>query len=1369
MTPGATLSVTSLAFANTLVGSSSAAGTVTLTNSGNATLSVTSITLTGANPTDFTIGTGTNACATSPLPASASCTIYISFNPLATGAFTANLSIVDNATGSPQTVTLTGTGVVPIASLSASSLAFPNTLAMPVTASSPLTVTLNNTGTGLMTIGGIAVSGSSTFTQTNTCGTTLAPAASCTVSVTFTPIANVAVSYTGTLSFTDNSSAGSPQTVALTGTGVIPVASISPTTLAFPNTGVGSTAVAMSTTLTNTGGGVMGISGITIVGTNPTDFGYVTTCGATLAPAASCTISVTFTPATATSFSANLQISDTAAGSPQLVALTGTGVVSVASLSPSSLTFPTTPVGTTSAQLSTVLTNSGGLAMSISSITLGGQNPTDFHIASTTCGATLAANGGTCIIYVAFAPLTATPVTMTASILIADNAAGSPQSVALSGTVTPPTASLTPTSLSFPFTDINTTSAAMSATIQNTGTGTPLIVTALSMAGGNTADFAVTSACGTLPVTVAVNTSCTINVTFSPLAAGTFSSTVSITDNAANSPQSITVTGTAATPTLTIGPTSCAFPTTDVGSASAACVVTITSTGNGPDIFSGFTFSGANPSNFAISANTCSGTQLQPLAACTVSVTFTPTAVANYTANLTIADNVTGSPQTVTLAGSGGIPAVSLSPTTLNFLSNLTGSTETLTSTLTNTGTGPLTVNSLTLTGTNKSLFSIAGSCSGIILAGSTCPISVNFTPTSVGSFTASVSIADNAAGSPQSISLLGSGAAEVNSCKTVNDTSPAQSAPTPNYAGTAFSGKVLSGTTAVIGASVQVYAAGSTGNGSTPTALGTALVTDSNGAFSVPATYTCPYNNSVLYAIARGGKAGATGTVNAGIVLAAVLGTCNSITGSPTFTLNEVTTAVTAWSMAQFLAAGGKIGATSTNSIGSNNTPGIVLAAGTFANLVNPLSGSIPGTYFPSTGTAPAARINQLANLLHTCIVSTGATSSSCTQLYSLTATTALTPSNTLDAAMNLVLNPGTNVAALYSLSTGSVAFTPSLTAAPADWTLFVNYTGGGMDDPSAVSVDSTGRVWVANYFSVASFFTNTGTPVFPSGITGDNLLNSYGGAVDVNDVMWIANEESGYSLNGGLGTVTLLNSSGASLATYTAGGLNFPIAVAFDTSGISWIVNYGDSEMTVLTNSGTVISGPTGYSSYQFEFPVAAATDGKCNAYLANQSSDTITYNSADGSTYGSFALGSGPSGIAVDASNYIWEASYYGNSVGLLSSTGTILSGAGYTGGGIDHPQGVAIDGAGSAWVANYRSTAGVGDALTQLAGSTTANPGSALSPATGWATDAGMLESFGLAIDAAGSVWVTGFGNNTLTQIVGIAVPVKTPLLGPVRVP
>jgi hypothetical protein len=583
------------------------------------------------------------------------------------------------------------------------------------------------------------------------------------------------------------------------------------------------------------------------------------------------------------------------------------------------------------------------------------------------------------------------------------------------------------------------------------------------------------------------------------------------------------------------------------------------------------------------------------------------------------------------------------------------------------------------------------------------------------------------------------------------------------NYKGLPFTGKVLAGTTPIIGATVQVYAAGTTGNGSAPTPLlSGALTTNSSGAFSV-SSYICPTSTSILYLVATGGQAGTTAPANSGTVLMTSPGTCNTVTSGSAITINELTTVASAYAFSQFLALGAKLGATATN------ISGIALAAGTLANLVNPATGAAPGVAFPANGTAPTPKLDALANALNACIVGDAA-SSACSQLYSDATSSATTPSNTLDALLNIVHNPAANIAALYTLSAGSTAFTPVLAAAPSDWTLFVNYTGGGMTNPASVAIDSTGRIWVANYNSVASLFANNGAPVFPNGVTGSGLCNSFGAAVDGSDQVWIANEAGGCGGN----TVTVLTSAGAQAAVYSAGGLNFPISVAIDSSEDAWIVDYGDSSLTILTNSGTPLSGPNGYdgvsgSTLNFDFPVAVAVDSKRNGYLANVSGNTVTKVAPDGSSFTSFAVGRGPAAIAVDSADNVWSANYYGDSIGLLTSSGTVLSGSmGYTGGGVHHPQGIAIDGVNNVWAINYRSSINIGDALSELSGASTANPGTALSPATGYGTDAGIVEGYGIAIDAAGNIWTSSYATDTLVEFIGQAAPVKTPLLGPVRV-
>jgi subtilase family serine protease len=318
-----TLSPTSLAFASTTVGVTTAAQVVTVKNSGTAALTLTSETLTGTNSSSFLISA--NTCTTS-LAAAASCTVSVEFKPTAAGALTAALSIADNATGSPQTVTLSGTGAAaaaPAITLTPTSIAFPATVTASTSPAQVVTVT--NTGTAAATISSIALGGtnSTSFVEIGTCGTSLAAGASCSVYVAFKPASAAAL--TGTLSVTDNAT-GSPQTVTFTGTGTAaPVITLSATTLAFPATTHATTSAAQTVTLTNGTTTTINLSSITLAGTSPADFVELSTCGATLAPAATCQVFVAFKPAAAAAYTATLSIADNAASSPQSVALSGTG------------------------------------------------------------------------------------------------------------------------------------------------------------------------------------------------------------------------------------------------------------------------------------------------------------------------------------------------------------------------------------------------------------------------------------------------------------------------------------------------------------------------------------------------------------------------------------------------------------------------------------------------------------------------------------------------------------------------------------------------------------------------------------------------------------------------------------------------------------------------------------------------------------------------------------------------------------------------------------------------------------------------------------------------------------------------------------
>lgn len=321
--PAVTLTPTSLTFASTTVGTTTAAQLVTIKNSGTATLNLTSETITGTNVTSFIKSATT--CGTT-LAAASTCTVSVEFKPAAAGALTALLSVADNASGSPQTATLSGTGTAvaaPAVSLTPASIPFP-TIAVGATSAAQV-VTLKNTGTATLTISSIALGGTNptSFVEIGTCGTSLAATASCSLYIGFKPASAVALS--GTLSVTDNAT-GSPHKVTLTGTGTAaPMLGLSATTLAFPTTLHGTTSAAQTVTLTNKGTATITLNSITLAGANPTDFVELNTCGATLASAATCSVYVAFKPAAAGAFKATVSIADNGAASPQSVALAGTG------------------------------------------------------------------------------------------------------------------------------------------------------------------------------------------------------------------------------------------------------------------------------------------------------------------------------------------------------------------------------------------------------------------------------------------------------------------------------------------------------------------------------------------------------------------------------------------------------------------------------------------------------------------------------------------------------------------------------------------------------------------------------------------------------------------------------------------------------------------------------------------------------------------------------------------------------------------------------------------------------------------------------------------------------------------------------------
>jgi hypothetical protein len=533
-TPAAvSLSPTSLTFSDTDVNSVSAPLTVTLTNTGNGTLAIDSIALTGLNPKDYS---QTNTCGTS-VAAGKSCTISVTFQPQYTGSRKASVTITDNASPATQTVTLTGSGVAPVITVTSASLSFPNTTKQ--TTSAPLTTTVTNTGTGPLIITSIALGGDNPgdFAQTNTCPTsphTLAVNASCAITATFTP--TVASFRKATITINSNVLAG-PKTITLTGTGIGFTVKLSPTTLAFPSTVVGVTSTAKTVTLTNQGSVSLKITSVSMSGVNPADFAQTNTCGTSVAPNASCTVTVTFTPKATGSRSASLAIADNGDNSPQAVPLSGTGTQPVVTVSPASLTYAIQEYNTSSKTQKVTLTNAGTASLTITSFTFSGVNPSEF-VQTNTCPispSTLLA-GRSCTVTLTFMPKGMGA--RSANLNINDNAPGAPQQVSLHGTGT--FANLSPASLSYAGTKVGKSSPTKIVTFTNIGNAL-LTMRSISITGANPFDFTQTNTCGS---TVAAGAKCTVTVTFKPTALGTRTANPYFDDSDGAGPQTVSLAGT---------------------------------------------------------------------------------------------------------------------------------------------------------------------------------------------------------------------------------------------------------------------------------------------------------------------------------------------------------------------------------------------------------------------------------------------------------------------------------------------------------------------------------------------------------------------------------------------------------------------------------------------------------------------------------------------------------------------------------------------------------------------------------------------------------------------------------------------------------
>jgi Beta-propeller repeat/Abnormal spindle-like microcephaly-assoc'd, ASPM-SPD-2-Hydin len=418
--PVVSLSPGSVTFGNQALNTTSSGTNVQVTNTGTASLSISSITASG------NFGESDNCSGQTLLP-SGSCMITVTFTPSVAGTTSGEITISDNATGMPQLVNLSGIGVYPIA-LSPANLSF-GTVNIGST-SAPVTVTMTNNQAAPVNF---TFSASGNYTavggSVNGCGSTLAGLGTCNISVIFGPTTSGSIN--GGLTV-QHSASFSPIVVGLNGAGATgAILTFLPASLDLGTIPVGAASPANAVTVTNSSNSAVTITSLSASG----NYGVAGTgsspCGGTLAAAAKCTFNVIFTPSVTGSVTGSVSIAHNVVGSPQIYNLTGSGIFPV-TLGPASITFPTTAVGASSASVTVTLTNHLNTGLTISSISASGQFTKVPSGTSPCANGTIVPAQGACTFNVTFTP-TATG-SIKGAITVVHNAPFSPQEVQVAGT-----------------------------------------------------------------------------------------------------------------------------------------------------------------------------------------------------------------------------------------------------------------------------------------------------------------------------------------------------------------------------------------------------------------------------------------------------------------------------------------------------------------------------------------------------------------------------------------------------------------------------------------------------------------------------------------------------------------------------------------------------------------------------------------------------------------------------------------------------------------------------------------------------------------------------------------------------------------------
>lgn len=733
-------------------------------NPGTTPVTISGFSITGPYASDFSADPGFCPVSPASLSPGASCYPNVFFTPSAVGLRMAALVIRDIG-GSPQTVLLAGQGLAATRAVGFSipEVVFPDSaIGLPPQAAPMAYIQVLNTGNVAVNIQSVTVAGASSQDFqiiANYCnGTLIAVRNSCFLDVSFIPT-TIGVRRARLQVFDD--APGGVQFLPLIGVGSPPVERLElfPVAVAFAPTGTAG-AEGAQVTVENTGSEPVTINGFLITGENAADFSlvqnYCQPIPYTLPAQSQCSIQLQFTPGAIGPRFADLQVVDSAPGSPHTVPMEGTGVLSTISLSfnPAPLIFGLQTLGQT--WFADAYLQNSGTGTAQVSLQIQGLDAADFSL-SNYCPP-LGPNGS------CFVPLTFTPSLQgirVAGLIATDSVSGQRQSVALIGSGVQPETALSVSTPIFPPEAVGSTGTA-NLNIGNQSQ-TPFTLTGLTLTGGAKSDFGILQNGCRAGLVLNPFAYCTVQLTFSPAATGTRIAGIDVSYSG-GSPVSVPLAarGLPSSRTITFAGSELDFGAQGLG-VSVGGSATINNTGNAAVTITSVSIRGVNAGDYAITGNQCpqSPATLGPGAGCQISVQFTASALGARFARLQVADNATGSPQNLPLIGFGSdsSPILQSSANALNFEPQALGSSTQQFIYLANVSDVPVSFSGFQILGRNAGDFTMANDCPATLSKGASCYVYVTFTPSVTGLRFAVLRIEDNATTSPQIIPMAGMGA----------------------------------------------------------------------------------------------------------------------------------------------------------------------------------------------------------------------------------------------------------------------------------------------------------------------------------------------------------------------------------------------------------------------------------------------------------------------------------------------------------------------------------------------------------------------------------------------------------------------------------